>query len=247
MRQAAGAYILLGVSGTVGSAVALPEFPEDTVPAFHENDYLLRAIDADYWSLSEFYFPQSTNCACSAASAAMALNTLRSRVAPDEAPMSESEIVAAVADPNWTAQTAEDGGGVTLADLENVLRLGLDRLDLGGAVEALAPDSDNPATIEELRAALLRNEASPESIMLAYYNQAVVTGDPDGCMHVSPIGAYNAEEDRVLLMDVDQECWLPYWTSTETLFDALVTPDPKEDGALANATGGCILISADAA
>ena len=52
--------------------------------------------------------------------------------------------------------------------------------------------------------------------MLAYYNQAVVTGDPDGGLHVSPIGAFNAEEDRVLLMDVDQECWLPYWTSTET-------------------------------
>jgi Phytochelatin synthase len=233
MRNFAGAYILLGVSGTVAHGMEFPEFPQDTVAIFHENDYLLRENRADYWHLSEFYLPQSTNCGCSAASAAMALNALRSRIAPDEDPLSPDDLVAAVNDPAWAAQTAEDGGGVTMADLAQVLRMSLDRLDL-----------EDPATIDDLREALIRNEASPDSVMLAYYNQAVVTGDPDGGLHVSPIGAFNAEEDRVLLMDVDQECWFPYWTSTETLFDALVTPDPKEDGALANATGGCLLISA---
>jgi hypothetical protein len=247
MRNFAGAYILLGFSGTVGQSAAAPAFPQDTVPAFHEFDYLLRTKDADYWDMSEFYLPQSTNCGCSAASVAMALNTLRSRVTPDEAPLSESDLLAAVNDPAWAALTAEDGGGVTMADLEGILRLSLDRLDLGGAVRALAPDPEDPTTIEDLRAALAHNEASPESVMLAYYNQAVVTGDPSGGLHVSPVGAYNAEEDRVLLMDVDHECWLPYWTSTEILFDALLTPDPREDGALANATGGCLVISAAAA
>ncbi len=245
MRNFAGAYILLGISGTAAQAAIGPVLPEDTVPAFHENDYLLQKTDADYWTLSEFYSPQSTNCGCSAASAAMALNALRSRVAPHEEPLTPDDLVAAVNDPVWAAQTAEDGGGVTMADLADVLRMSLDRLDLDGAVSALAPDPDDPQTINSLREALARNEASPDSVMLAYYNQAVVTGDPDGGLHVSPIGAYNAEDDRVLLMDVDQEFWLPYWTSTETLFEALVTPDPKEEGtALADETGGCLLISA---
>ncbi len=246
MRNFAGAYILLGVSGTVAQAAESPEFPEDTVPVVYENDYLLKTKEADYWTLAEFYSPQSTNCGCSAASAAMALNTLRNRVAPDAPPMSERDLVAAVNDPAWMERTAEDGGGVTMADLEHFLRIGLDRLDIGGAVRGLAPDPEDPATIEALREALVLNEASPGSVMLAYYNQAVVTGDPDGGLHVSPIGAFNAEDDRVLLMDVDQEFWLPYWTSTETLFEALVTPDPREDGALANETGGCLLISAAA-
>jgi Phytochelatin synthase len=245
MRNFPGAYILLGVSGTVTPAAAIQSFPEDTVPAFHETEYLLQASEADYWTLSEYYFPQSTNCGCSATSAAMALNALRSRVAPDAPSLSEEDLVAA--DPEWAAQTAEDGGGVTMADLEQVLRAGLDRLDLGGAVEAIALSPDDPTTLDALREALIRNETSSESIMLAYYNQSVVTGDPDGGLHVSPIGAYNAEDDRVLLMDVDQEFWLPYWTSIETLYEALVTPDPKEEGALANETGGCLLISAAAA
>jgi Phytochelatin synthase len=246
MRNFAGAYILLGISGTSAQAAVVPEFPEDTVPAFHETDYLLQKKNADYWTLSEFYSPQSTNCGCSAASAAMAFNALLNRVAPEAEPLSDSDLLAAVDDPEWTARTAEDGGGVTMADLERVLRLGLDRLDLDGAVSALAPDADDPQTIDSLREALARNEASPDSVMLAYYNQAVVTGDPEGGLHVSPIGAYNAEDDRVLLMDVDQEFWLPYWTSIETLFEALVTPDPREEGDLADETGGWLLISAAA-
>ena len=246
MRNFAGAYILLGVYGTATQAATLPELPQDTVPIVYENDYLLKTKEADYWTLAEFYSPQATNCGCSATSAAMALNALRNRVDPEAPPMSERELLATVNDPAWVARTAEDGGGVTLADLEEVLRIGLDRLDIGGAVRGLAPDPDDPATIEELREALIRNETSADSVMLAYYNQAVVTGDPEGGLHVSPIGAFNAEEDRVLLMDVDQEFWLPYWTSTETLFEALVTPDPKEGGALADETGGCLLITAAA-
>ncbi len=247
MRDFAGSYILLAGSGASSQSAPLSKFPEDTVAAFHESSYLLRAPEADYWALSEYYSPQSTNCGCSAASAAMALNALRSRVAPDAPPLSDRELVAAVNDPEWAARTAENGGGVTMADLEQILRQSLESLDLPGAVETLAPDPEDPDTLDALRAALIRNEASPESVMLAYYNQTVVTGDPKGALHVSPIGAFNAAEDRVLLMDVDRECWLPYWTSTEVLFDALVTPDPKESGVLANETGGCFLISTAAA
>jgi hypothetical protein len=245
MRNLAGAYILLGACGTLPSGGFAAALPGDAVPVFHENDYLLQAHEADYWTLSEHYFPQATNCGCSAASVTMAVNALRSRIDP-EAPVLSNEAVVAD-DPAWAAQTAEDGGGVTLADLEQILRASLARFDLDGRVETVAADAFKaPATIEELRTALARNEASPESVMLAYYNQAVVTGDPDGGLHVSPIGAFNAEEDSVLLMDVDRECWLPYWTSTETLLTALATPDPKEAGALANETGGCLLISAAA-
>ncbi len=247
MRNFAGAYILLGTAATAAQAAPLPEFPEDTVPVYYENDYLLRSLDADYWRLSEYYYPQSTNCGCSAASVAMAVNALRRRVAPQEPILSDGELVAAVNDPLWASWTAEDGGGVTMASLERIVGISLDRLGLEGTVETLAPDPADERGVDSLRDALSRNEASPDSIVLAYYNQAIVTGDPEGGLHVSPVGAYNAEEDRVLLMDVDQECWVPYWTSTETLFSACVTPDPRERGALARMTGGCLIISAAAA
>lgn len=247
MRNLAGAYILLGFSGTVAQGAALPEFPDETVPAFSENDYLFQSGAADYWTLSEYYWPQSTNCGCSATSVTMALNALRSRIAPDEPALNEEDVIAAIGSLRWAERTAEDGGGVTMADLERILWASLERFELDGSVQAIAPDPADATTLESLRDALAQNETSPDSIMLAYYNQAVVTGDPDGGLHVSPIGAFNAEDDRVLLMDVDRECHVPYWTSTETLLAALVTPDPKECGALANETGGCLLISASSA
>ena len=139
MRNRAGTYILSEFSEIDLERQLLPKFSEGTVPAFHENDYLLQKIGADYWALSEYYLPQSTNCGCSAASAAMALNALRSRLAPYEPLLSERSVVSAVNDPEWIARTAENGGGVTMARLEKVLRVGLDRLDLGGAVQAFSP------------------------------------------------------------------------------------------------------------
>jgi hypothetical protein len=246
MRNLAGAYILLGAYGTLPQEAVTQALPGDAVPVFYETDYLLQANAADYWTLSEHYYPQATNCGCSTASVTMAVNALRSRVAPQSPALSEAAVVAGVDNAVWAARTAENGGGVTLADLELVLHSSLARFDLGGSVETIAASSSEPLTIEELRDALARNESTPNSVMLAYYNQATVTGDPTGGLHVSPIGAYNAEEDRVLLMDVDRECWVPYWTSTETLWSALATSDPREAGPLANATGGCLIVSAAA-
>jgi hypothetical protein len=173
----------------------------------------------------------------------MALNAIRHRLASDEPALDDRSLLAAVSDPVWMERTAEDGGGVTLTDLEESIRTALECLGVPGSVEALSCNVDD-VSLEALRDALIRNETSPDSIMLAYYNQSVVTGDPEGGLHVSPIGAFNAEADRVLLMDVDHECCLPYWTSTETLLAALTTPDPREDGLLANHAGGCLLIFA---
>jgi hypothetical protein len=244
MRNHSGATFLLGIAQGSNAAPALPDLQDDTVPVFYEHDYLLRSRESDYWTLSEYYFPQTTNCGCSAASAAMALNALRHRLDSDEPALDDQSLLAAVSDPVWMERTAEDGGGVTLTDLEDSIRTALDCLRIDGSVHTLGCDLEDGALLEALREALVRNEASPDSVMLAYYNQSVVTGDPEGGLHVSPIGAFNAEADRVLLMDVDQECCLPYWTSTETLLAALTTPDPKEDGLLADQAGGCLVISA---
>ncbi len=247
MRNLAGTHILFELPEAAVSPADLSCFPEDTIPVFYENDYLLREPNADYWRLSEYYLPQSTNCGCSAASAAMALNALRSRLAPDDPILTDRHVVASIGDPTWAARTDHDGGGVALFDLEQSLLESLERFNLDGSVRAFAPDAGELGALDALRNTLIHNESSPDSIMLAYFNQAVVTGDPEGGLHVSPIGAYNAEADRVLVMDVDHECCLPYWTSTETLLAALMTPDPKETGHLAEETGGCLLISAAAA
>jgi hypothetical protein len=86
----------------------------------------------------------------------------------------------------------------------------------------------------------VKNEASAGNVMLIYFNQGVVTGDWDG-PHVSAIGAYDAESDRALIMDVDRSWYVPYWTSSETLLAALVKPVSEEHGVLAGGQGGYVL------
>jgi hypothetical protein len=86
---------------------------------------------------------------------------------------------------------------------------------------------------------LAANEASDRDIVLVYFNQGVLTGDWDG-PHISPIGAYDAATGRVLIMDVDREWYIPYWSSDSKLLEAMLKPTSAAHGPLAGETGGLV-------
>ncbi len=75
----------------------------------------------------------------------------------------------------------------------------------------------------------------------SYYDQGVVTGDWDG-PPTSPIGAYDAERHRVLIMNVDRKWYVPYWTSDEKLLEAMLRPAPADQGTLAGQTAGVVWV-----
>ena len=77
-----------------------------------------------------------------------------------------------------------------------------------------------PETLASLRQALATNEASDQDIVLVYFNQGVLTGDWDG-PHISPIAAYDKQTRQVLIMDVDREWYVPYWTTDTKLLEAM--------------------------
>jgi len=97
-----------------------------------------------------------------------------------------------------------------------------------------------------VRRALAANEASERDLILIYFNQGVLTGDWDG-PHISPIGAYDQRARQVLVMDVDREWYVPYWSPDEKLMDALLKPAPAAHGPLAGETGGLVWIKLAAA
>ncbi|MGQ7791446.1 phytochelatin synthase family protein [Faunimonas sp. B44] len=243
MQHLAGAGLLLGLGESWVQEADLALFHPDTQPVFDDPAYLLARPDADFWRLAEFYAPQATPCACSLASAAMAVGALASHTDTAQVRLTQEALLAAVGDPQWAAQVAEAGSGVTFEELQLYLRRSLDWMRLeNAAVEALASKGIDDDALATVRTALSTNEGEPDSVMLAYYNQRVLTGDWGG-LHVSPIGAYDADADRVLIMDVDRDLHLPYWTSTEALAEALVTPDEAETGPLAGETGGLIRLA----
>ena len=83
--------------------------------------------------------------------------------------------------------------------------------------------------LQRLRQALAANVASDQGVVLVYFDQGVLTGDWDG-PHISPIAAYDQENGQVLIMDVDREWYVPYWTSDTKLLEAMRRPAPAEHG-----------------
>jgi Phytochelatin synthase len=234
---------LLALANPIAAPEAKPKLGPDAVPLTRQADYLRTAPAPDYWQLSAFYVPQLTTSACSVASIAIAVNFARGLPADAEEPIvTQPALLERVGDPTWTAKGAEGGDGVTFTDFVNVLKESLTSYAIQGyALEVIRPQAADAATLARVREALTANEASDHDLILMYFNQGVLTGDWDG-PHISPIGAYDQSTHRALIMDVDREWYVPYWSPDEKLLDAMLKPAPADQGPLAGETGGLVWI-----
>jgi hypothetical protein len=220
-----------------------PKLGPDAVPIIQQNAYLRAAPAPDYWKLSAFYVPQFTSSACSVAAVTMAINFARGLPAAAEEPIvTQTALLEAVDDKTWNDKGAEGGDGVTFEEFVAVLEDSLRSYGIEDhALEVIRPADAGPASLAEVRHALAANEASEADLILMYFNQGVLTGDWDG-PHISPIGAYDQGTGQVLVMDVDREWYVPYWSPEEKLLEAMLRPAPAEHGPLAGETGGLIWI-----
>lgn len=238
----AAALVMSVAPGAV--ARELPKLGPNAVSVLDDQAYLKAAPAPDFWAFSPFDKPQFTSSACSIASVTMVINGLRG-LPPlaKQKVLTQERVLADVGSRRWAAQSAEGGDGVTFADLRSYTRRALDRYGLADAtMEVFAPEAADAAAVARVRAMLTANEQTADDVILAYFNQGVLTGDWNG-PHVSVIGAYDASTDRVLMLDVDQEWYVPYWSPVDALARALVKPAPKNQGVLAGQTGGLIRVS----
>src|SRR5262249_6904453 len=152
-------------------------------------------------------------------------------------------LLAAVGNGAWARETAERGSGVTWRSFEHYVRLALEAYRLDADIDVLRPDDGSAESLDRVRRLLIDNQRSDRDIVLAYLNQGVWTGDWEG-PHISPVGAYDAERRRVLIMDVDRQWYVPYWVSDAKLLEAMIRPAPADKGALAGERGGLVRVSA---
>ena len=220
-----------------------PKFGPNAVPILEQTAYLRTAPAPDYWKLNPFYVSQTTSSDCSVASITMAINFMLGLPAGAEEPIvTPALLLTKIGDTGWTKEIAEGGSGVTFAEFVSVVKESLATFRLQDhVVEIIRPNDDTPETLASLRQALATNEASDQDIVLAYFNQGVLTGDWDG-PHISPIAAYDQETRQVLIMDVDREWYVPYWTTDTKLLEAMLRPAPAAHGRLAGETGGLVWI-----
>ena len=249
------AAALLGVMLMTACATAEPPaaLVEDEAPALKisttatlvtdDTAYLRSHPAPDYWAFAPFVKPQFTNSACSIASVTSALNGLRGLpVLAETSIVTQPGLLEITGDPVWADVSAEGGDGVTFAQLVEFTDAALAANDMDDYhTVAFHPEAADAAALGQMRAMLVANEVSAEDALLVYFNQGVVTGDWDG-PHVSVVGAYDAESDRVLVLEVDQEWYIPYWTPASVLLDAMVKPTSAEHGVLEGQTGGFVHI-----
>jgi hypothetical protein len=126
---------------------------------------------------------------------------------------------------------------------EAFLKNGL-TLDQIGALLALQPVKvqirhAGESTLDKFRAEAREHLERENHFVIVNYLRDVIGQERGG--HHSPLGAYDIETDRFLLLDVARYKYPPIWISASTLFDAMNTADADNE----NKTRGYVLIAKD--
>jgi hypothetical protein len=246
MRHLLSASALLcALTATVALAEDAPQrkLGPNAIPMTVDTNFFRETSAPDYWAFSPYVKPQFTTSACSIAAVTAAVNGLSGLPAlAEDQILSQPALLDLTGIPEWSTLSAEGGDGVTFAQLVDFTAAALKARGLPHKATSFKPASDDAATLDDLRVRLAANEASASDVVLLYFNQGVITGDWDG-PHVSLIGAYDAANDRVLILEVDQDWYIPYWTPTPVLLQAMLKPTSAEHGVLEGETGGLVLLA----
>lgn len=191
-----------------------------------EGEALLFGAEArdDYLPLSMHFTTQVNPAYCGPASIAMVLNAL-------EVPRPAS---------NMTV-------GLGMFDQENIFTPAVEAVmpasaivnppygmtinQLGGILGAhgLKVEVTHAAdsSLDVFRATAIAQLDEDEHFILVNYLRKTIGQETGG--HISPLGAYDADTDRFLILDVSRYKYPPVWVEAETLFNAMNTPDSDND------------------
>ena len=203
--------------------------PELT-PLRMDHGYLRGAPDSAYWSIAPHLIQQATDSSCSLATAVMLLNTVRGCEGHlrHTGPVSEGSLLDTLGDEVWRAAVAQDGGGLSLTEFATAMERALARFecDASWRIEIM-PVTDADAVIGGLRAALTEMERDRTGFAAANFHLDLFYGDGVDVGHFSPIGAYDAARDLVLMLDVYKKDYEPVWAPLPRLAKAMGTPSRK--------------------
>lgn len=161
---------------------------------------------ADFERLSQTFQPQALGSFCGVASSVTVLNALSQHLDQYTFFTPQTETVRSVKDILF--------GGMSLHELAGLLVV-------HGATTRLhyADQSSESA----FRQTIQHNLANNKDFLIVNYQREVLGQGSTG--HISPLAAYDADTDQVLLMDVAQHKYPPTWIPVPLLFKAMATTD----------------------
>lgn len=209
-------FVLAGV-GIWNAAFRVPSMDRLALPAgliaagsatgkqlLDEKDYT-----ADYELLTRNFESQSRPAFCGVASSVVVLNALRN----SQPRLTQSTFFTDAAS-NVRGPLQTTFGGMSLAQLGDLLRAH------GTEVTTYyAADTD----LNSFRSIARQNLKTAGDFLLVNYQRAALGQKEMG--HISPVAAYSAATDRMLILDVAAYRYPPVWVSTAVLWNAMNTVD----------------------
>lgn len=186
-----------------------------------------------FWSLIPYYIPQFTGASCSSAALTMVLNAARAHLpqTSDDAVITEKMILDKVDIDHYKDRLTSKIGhlGQFGADLDLLGKVtdaafkayGFPRVSL----KVVHVNSNTKEAKTELVKAL--KSLSLKTFVIANFDQKKFTDDVE-VGHFAPVGAYDEELDRVLVLDPDRAYFAPYWVSTNTFLEGMATLDSSK-------------------
>ena len=187
--------------------------------------------DADYWQLSPWFAEQINQTYCSVASAITVLNAMpiKKPVDPIYAPYA------------YFTQNDYFTPEVTrIISPQTVLSQGMTRDEMASTLAQHGVRATSVAgdTLDDksLRVLLRKALGDDGQFVLANYLRTAVGQEGGG--HWSALAAYDAQTDRVLILDVAKYMYAPAWVEISTLRKALATIDTTS-----NKPRGLVIVS----
>ena len=168
---------------------------------------------ADYERLTKNFVSQFRRAFCGVASSVVVLNALRSSGPRLTQSTFFTDSASRVRGPLRVTLA-----GMSLAQLGDLLRA-------HGLEATLFYSSDT--NVDAFRSIAKENLKTSGDFLLVNYQRAKLGQGETG--HISPLAAYNAETDRLLILDVAAYKYPPIWVSTEALWNAMNTMDSSSD------------------
>nr|WP_298682877.1 phytochelatin synthase family protein [uncultured Dongia sp.] len=196
-------------------------------PLARDNAHVRQHPAPNFWALMPHQLHQHTDSACSLASAVMVLNAARGLAHSNRIGglVSEKRLLDLFKDTSWPAGVALNGGGRKLLELADHLEVALEHYRLDGwRVDRRPVSAVDAATADQFRADLTAMESSAGCFPIVNFHLDDFYGDGSDIGHFSPLAAFDAATDRVLVLDVYKADYEPAWAPVDHLLQAMVRP-----------------------
>lgn len=206
-----------------------PKYASGVESISHSHQYIQQNEALLYWKLSPYYLSQLTDSSCSVATATMIVNAARSgqTFTANQPLATQTDLLQRANDTDWIKRVKQGGEGVTLDQLNVFMAKALEAYGIHNfTIEVVHLKSDSKENASILHQALIETEKTGKTFMIANFDQKFFTGTMS-VGHFAPVGAYDLQTKRVLIMDPDRQLYEPYWVPEKLFLDAMATVDDE--------------------